>query len=536
VTLDRDALADWALGVALPVVPWVITAWVAARVTGFGADSAISFAQAARYLDLGEFPTRGLMNSHEFWNPNGLVLFTSALIALSRNPLVFTVLLSTVQALAVLACYRSLTANGPRRWLTYLLGLPAFLWAPILSHTGVGLWGQYVGRTFLCVLLTLALSTGWRCSSLRDAALGFMIVFAPAVHLGLLSAAPIALLPLLVPSRRARVRRGWLLAGGASALALSWLPWVTSGSAASLSGAHTADLQATRYWAAVPGPVIDSPWLLTTPYEGWLHAARAGILSLDTDACLQAFADGRCLFASLVLLAAGLLLLGGQRTGAVAIEMLAYTLLLLYLWEANGSSLEQRPDFGAMVLQPLYLGLAAGAYRMLGGLEDGLRGSRQVRLVLLMQAVLLAAVAWQVALWWKGVAAIARDVRRNVTFTLADIPLEEKTEALAVLDSDAGGRARVTVAYRNPEFHTIFPYVFFYGQRESPPARDYRPGAFFEAVLNARSRTRYAFLDGSERTDYILAHPPDSAGAREKDCTRIWAGRRLGLWRCSDEP
>ncbi|PYQ15644.1 MAG: hypothetical protein DMF79_19535 [Acidobacteria bacterium] len=124
MTLDRDALADWALGVALPVVPWVITAWVAARVTGFGADSAISFAQAARYLDLGEFPTRGLMNSHEFWNPNGLVLFTSALIALSRNPLVFTVLLSTVQALAVLACYRSLTANGPRRWLTYLLGLP----------------------------------------------------------------------------------------------------------------------------------------------------------------------------------------------------------------------------------------------------------------------------------------------------------------------------------------------------------------------------------------------------------------------------
>ncbi|HSD67747.1 MAG TPA: hypothetical protein VLF95_13660, partial [Vicinamibacteria bacterium] len=106
VRTDGGRWSEWALGVGLPLVPAAILAVDAARVTGFGADAAVSYAQAARHLEQLSFPVRGLMNSHAFWNPNGLVLLVAPLLAVARGPLALSLLLSVVQAAAVLACYR----------------------------------------------------------------------------------------------------------------------------------------------------------------------------------------------------------------------------------------------------------------------------------------------------------------------------------------------------------------------------------------------------------------------------------------------
>jgi hypothetical protein len=534
---DRRALAEWALGVGLPLVPVAFLAIDAARVNGFGADAAVSYAQAARHLEELSFPVRGLMNSHAFWNPNGLTLLVAPLVAVARGPLAFSVLLAVVQAAAALACYRWLTAeeSGRRSWILYLLGLPLLVWTPVLSHTAVDLWGQYVARTLLCVLFALAVSTGSIRSARRDAAFGFLLVFAPAVHLGLLQAAPVALLPLVLPGRRARVRWRRFAAGAAAALALSWVPWVASGAAASIAQGLRPRLDPAWYWSAVLGPAFELPRLLTSPHEGWFHPARDKILSASTDARLQAFADLRCGVGLAVLLAAVLLLLllARRRDGRTAVEVLACVLLLVYLWEANGASLERRPDFGTIVLQPLNLGIAVAAYRMLQALEDRLRLSgRRVGIALLHSAVLVA-VAWMTALWFGGVFAITRDVRANDVFALTDIPLEEKLAALTELDRAASGRATARVVYHNPSFHPTFPYVVVYGRREGTSPQDYRPGSFFEAVLNGRSRTRYAFVDPSEPSDYALTHPADSRWARNRGCRSVWSGRRLGVWQCA---
>jgi hypothetical protein len=528
---------EWALAVGLPLVPVAILAVDAARVTGFGADAAVSYAQAARHLDELSFPVRGLMNSHAFWNPNGLVLLVALLLALARGPLAFSVLLAVVQAAAVLACYRWLTAeeSGRRSWILYLVGLPLLVWTPVLSHTAVDLWAQYVARTLLCVLFALAVSTGSIRSARRDAAFGFLLLFAPAVHLGLLQALPVALLPLLLPWRRDRVRWRPFAAGAAAAFALCWVPWVVSGAAASIADGLHPKLDPGWYWSAVLGPVFELPGLLTSPHEGWFDPARVKILTATTDARLQAFADVRCAVGLAVLLAAALLLLARRRAGRTAVEVLAYVVLLVYLWEANGASLERRPDFGTMVLQPLYLGIAVAAYRMLLALADGLRASGRKVPIALLHAGVVVMVASMATLWASGVFAITRDVRENDVFGSVDIPLEEKLAALAALDRAASGRATASVVYHNESFHPTFPYVAAYGRREVPSPRDYRPGSFFEAVLNGRSRTRYAFVDPSEPGDFALTHPPDSRWAEDRGCRSVWRGRRLGVWQCAAE-
>jgi len=520
--------------VLLPLILSALAAVEAARVTGFGADAAVSFAQAARCLAEAEYPTRGLMNSHEFWNPNGLVLVILPLVALARDPLVFCVVLSAVQAGIVLASFRWLATGGSTRfnWAVYSFWLPSLLWTPVLGHTSVDLWAQYVGRTVLCLLFALALSTGWHSSAPRDATLGFLAAFAPAVHLGLLPAAPIALLWLLIPSRRARVRFLPLVGGALTAVVASWLPWIVDGGASVAEARLAGRLISQNQWAAaVLGPVIDLPSLLTDPYEGWLHAARARVLTLETDRVLQAFTDVRCVLGAFVLLASAFLLLARRRTGTIALETLGYVLLLLYAWEAKGASLEQRPDFGAMALQPLYLGVVAGGYRLLACLDDRLCQAGHGKLAIVMRVALIAALALQMILGWVGLEMIARDVRGHQAFTLADIPLEEKAQAMAALQAEVGDRAQVAVAYHNPAFHSVFPYVSRYGQRESPPGRDYRPGSFFEAVLNRRSTTRYAFVDPAERPEYVLTYPAQSPWASAAGYVPLWQGPRLGLWR-----
>lgn len=533
--LRGRARAKWATTVLLPLILSALAAVEAARVTGFGADAAVSFAQAARSLAEREYPALGLINSHEFWNPNGLILLILPLVALARDPVAFCVLLSVVQAGIVLVCFRWLATGGSTRFngVVYSFWLPSLLWTPVLGHTSVDVWAQYVGRTVLCLLFALALSTAWEASVLRDAALGFTAVFAPAVHLGLLPAAPIALLSLLIPSRRARVRLLPLAGGAMTAVVVSWLPWVVAGGASSAAEVRLAgSLISHNQWAAaVLGPIIDLPSLLSDPYEGWLHAARAKLLTLETDRVLQTFTDVRCVLGIVVLLASAFLLLARRRTGVIALETLGYVLLLLYVWEAKGGSREQRPDLGGMALQPLYLGIVTAGYRLLACVDERLGQGGHAKSVLAMRTALIVGVVIQMFLGWRGFERIARDVRGQRAFTLADIPLEEKVQAMTALDAEAGGRAQVAVGYHNPAFHSVFPYVARYGEREWPPRRDYRQGSFFEAVLNRRAKARYTFVDTVDRPEYVLTYPAQSPWASAAGYVVLWQGPRLGLWR-----
>jgi hypothetical protein len=186
-----------------------------------------------------------------------------------------------------------------------------------------------------------------------------------------------------------------------------------------------------------------------------------------------------------------------------------------------------------MALQPLYLGIAVSTYRILRCVEDRLADSGRRLGIALMQGGVIVGVLWMGALWVRATRDIVRDVRENVAFGLSDIPLEEKLEALEALDRAARGRPTATVAYRNASFGPTFPFVAIYGVQEGAPPRDYRAGSFFEAVLNARSRTRYTFVDGGSVADYSLTHPSGSTWAQDGHCRRIWRGRRLALWQCS---
>ena len=210
-----------------------VASFFAAKVSMWGPDQSVTYAQACRALNLHAYPLWGLLNSLSFRNTNAMVLMTIPLATISKNPFIISLLLSLIQTVVVVWGYfRSCSTLKfkPNTFVSITL-LLFFVLTPNFLMTTTEVYAQFFCRTMTVALFAVLLMVFNENEEISRPAwflsffIGILIFLLPAVHLATFSYYPALFLILVLAFRRGKLNLAFWGFGVLSVFVLVWVPW-----------------------------------------------------------------------------------------------------------------------------------------------------------------------------------------------------------------------------------------------------------------------------------------------------------------------
>lgn len=507
-----------------------------APLAAWGPDQAITYGQATLILDRGVFPAVGLINSYGERNANALVLLSLPFVLASRNPIVISVLLSLSQVLVILWCFQSLLILTSTRCtlVTLCVWLPLLIWTPEFAYTSSELWAQYVARTLNCVLLVLLVSVLTTASRWRDGALGFLLLWLPAIHLALFCLLPVAGIAIVAGRRRRTCALLPVFIGASLAASMCWLPWILANKTAltrlvtEVSDASSVD---DNLYYGFTFPLQAVKMLMATS----ILQLRGNLLTGQTLTLLKIISLLRYVAVIATLIVA--VVVWKRGTDRTFVSQLwwavgGWSVIVAIFGFAGKAPASVRPDFGLMMTQALILLSAVASCRWLSALclRDPPGKHPYGKLLL------LTAGAGTLVICLAGVVAVHRDVLAAGRFSIASIPVSEKLMALHLMVSDAkSAESPVTVSLEIEDYDRIFAFVRYYGRQHSHSL--YYPEVLYDRyLLHLTGLRRFEFVSPRRCPQYRIVHPVSQqvAALDGVHYKRIGCGRFLAVWRRID--
>jgi hypothetical protein len=512
----------------LPLSLWVLALIVyCLPASTWGPDQSVNWMQAAALGHDGQFPQYGLFNSWGFRNPNGLVLVLAPFVAVGGHPYAISALLAGVQIGVLVLCVRQIAQFFPQvRDVVgvYYVVAPLAIATPLFGFTVTDPWAQYLGRTLCCgFLLTLLMLIRVPRGACSKAALsgifGFLFVLLPSVHLGLMVLLPAAGIAIIWMRRKDQVSLLSLGVGALLAGLISWLPWLISSSevAVAMAEHRTSRDGGGPSWHAVV-PLWDFLAITASANEGSWTPVDTGLLSAPTLTLLTGI--GLVRVALVLALGGALVRLAWQKPGPARVLLLVFIGIMSAFSCIALLGAQSRHDYGMMLAQPGLLLLGVGGFYALK--QSGDLNKPMVRLATALLVMILFG-AGALGTW-----ASKSDYLESPQFSLADVPLTEKSALLDAFSAQSPREAPPRVAVRLYGFPEIFWFIDLFSEIDRQGFYD--QNAFYRTYLERVHPDLDATFVGIDENPTHIIQNARAPSPFVGPANEIVSTKKLSLW------